>query len=602
MPPSSDPIIPFSSSPAIVLSPERRRDPTPPLRRSLFGSGSPHLLSEKPQRHHSLDLNDVPINLNSDSYDVPELGELLKDEQEKQSLAERQRNLAQLKKRTLALQATRPYYSDEDDDLEVVDDKRSGMQAAVKEEEQERRSGRKKVSEARKRHLSLGGVSMKKKGIVGGTDDGLPFVLGKSTKAKGKGSPEKGRVSQGELNKILARKVGEENRELTRRKEEEWVRRGGRVNVTEGVEGTEISVTDAWKAIAERGLKVAEEVRMQLDDEGEGDEGSDDDWRPELRGSASPSPGVVDENEEGTKQRHAEDTDITMVSASVGLATDDETENVKPRHPRRSLAIIDSESEGESDENVQPARKARQFAFDHDSTNPFEDSDENVMVGPISVPYRNSVSSLDDPTEDDGDKENNTKLMFDRSEDKENKAVTRHTVDSSRSLSGKGGTLFGLEDGLRRGLSMSPGIEARSGDPDEDDDKRKPLTDLVSDEDPFASQAEPSTFATKLQQAAPRSTPSLAALPLSSEPLPITPLLNDCDRGSGFSQFSDEESGPFGGVPLQPGFSDLFESATEKQKSINTPRQLGVLKIGGLSASFSDEVYPGDLDCLFAHD
>jgi mediator of replication checkpoint protein 1 len=167
--------------------------------------------------------------------------------------------------------------------------------------------------------------------------------------------------------------------------------------------------------------------------------------------------------------------------------------------------------------------------------------------------HRGSLSSFDEPTEDENDKENNTQLMFDKSEDKENKAVVRHSpLPARHALGPRGGLLFGLEERTRRALSMSPsGVELSDDEhrraDDESDRPRSPLKELRDEDDPFAFSP---SFTTRLQR------PTSSGL---GSPLPVIG-----NRGTiGFSQFLGEDSEPAADIAksgLQPGFSDIFKS------------------------------------------
>ena len=74
----------------------------------------------------------------------------------------------------------------------------------------------------------------------------------------------------------------------------------------------------------------------------------------------------------------------------------------------------------------------------------------------------------------------------------------------------------------------------------------------------------------------------------------MVPLVTDFEKGSSYPQ-SPQVSDVFGGKLLQPGFSDLFESGTEVQKSTPYKQPSGGL---GLSKSFLDEVCIRDVYLL----
>lgn len=623
--PSSDPIVQFSSSPAGGLTPTPAlpeiASATSPIR-PLATDLALRAPVQKLQQNSSVirSTSATVLSLDSDSDDLPEIGHLLKEEKAKRDAAEMQNKLLETKKRALASKVV--VESNDGDDLEIVypRDGEDEMQAVVGVEAEERKEAKKmkiKLYEGRKRHLTRGTIRLgqqKQKGTPGkesgGGDSSSFFAVGSGSKGK----QEVQLFSQSELSKLLASRVEDERMELTRKKEEEWIRRGGRVtSVDEDVEGgAGALVKDAWKMYAEKGLKVAEEQESVIQADEEDEEGSDQEWVPEMRGSASPAP-RADDDEEDVHQE-----DITMVNDDDEIAEPDdevdEKENFQSRLPRRSLAVLDSESDGDNEnENVQPIRKAGPYGFgrEHIPSTLFalDDNEADIRMSPMQLPsmlHRGSLSSLDEPTEDEGDKENNTRLMYDRSEDKENKAVVRHDV-GGRPLFGMGkGSLFELEEGIRRGLSMSPGgAETRSDEGDDEndknegsDDRRKPFKELLSDDDPFTSPAgsanDSSSFATILQQVSPAVLASSSTLQSSVS----LPQFGDRYGESGFSPFLEDDDIGFGGghenpsfpkaAQLQPGFSDLFESGTEKQGSGSSlqppPRDL---KSGGFS-EFND--------------
>lgn len=521
-------------------------------------------------------------DLDSDSDALPEVGELVSEEQKKRDQAHM---LLEKKKLLLAQQANKPDVSEDDDDLEIVP--ASEMQVAVKEEEAERKSGKKKrISEGRKRQLNLGGIGLERQRAKATPlkDEASSFVSSSVGKLKGKKASAI--MTQDELNKSLVQRVVSVNRELTKQKEEEWVRRGGKV--IDGAEGASSSTNDASTAYAEKGLQAAREQGIGMEVDGDEDEGSDEDWTPEMRGSASPSPQPNDD-EEGDEENQAieedQEADVTMVNPeSDVLATDDDFEekqvlNVRPR--RRAQAIVDSDSDGEKDENTFPIPKSTPRTFG--SPQNYNNENTTLSIPISSMSHRGSLSSTDERTEDENDKENNTSLMFDRSEDKENKAVVRHGDTGAKHLLGtRTSSLFSLEHEIARGLSMSPVMQSRGIDADDEDDEneddRLPLKDLY-DDDPFDSQVTsskpPASFAARLQQASPAAT-----FP------PISNLATFIEDDSGSPQ-SPQVPSVFGAEPLQPGFSDLFESGTEKQISTPFKRPAGGLS---LSESFSGEV------------
>ncbi|KAJ7087167.1 hypothetical protein B0H15DRAFT_842873 [Mycena belliarum] len=491
----------------------------------------------------------------SDDENPPDVVALLDGVKKAKTQAEKQKELKAMKLAALK-QATVVAADDEDDDLQII-----GTEAKEKDIKAKQSSGRKQnASEGQRRQMALGGISLAQQ------------------RAKQRESPPKplaGPRKHSQLVNELAMLVAQNNVELTKKKEDEWVKRGGRVaEIGGGADESEALRNAALKGYAEMGQKNAEarEARMQFDLVDDEDP-SDGDWS-ETRESASPRP---------QEDSDAEDADITMVNEEEEDDEEGASSHLRTRGPRRIRPVIDSDSE--NDENAMPLQKSASFFLRESIL-----GQDNENVPPLDVLggflHRGSVSSTDERTEDEGDKENSTHLMYDRSEDKENKVVPRHPF-STRPGIGRQGSLFGLEEGIQRSLSVSPGHQVHHNEDghDENDvggDKRRPLQPLA-DEDPFL--AEPGLspnvdFAARLQQASP-----LPEGPLNSPESTLRPSFDVGVRTSGkavrLSQFSDDGPANFKGAALQPGFSELFESGTEQQRPAKRPL--------GLSPSFSQK-------------
>lgn len=527
-------------------------------------------------------------DLDSDSDEMPNVDLLIAQNKEKHEKEQIQRRLREIKMKAWTAQSSGQMSDDDADELEIVQS--LDMQMAVKEEDAERKSGRKKrISEGRKRQLNLGKIGLAMQKAHESPTKGGDGQFEKRSGRMQRGKPENGLLTQAELNKRMAKMAEVERMEIIRKKEEEWLRRGGKINTE--VEGAASTALEAAAIYAERGLKMAADrkAETEVDDEDE----SDEDWAPARateRGSASPSPkhdASDEEANESEDQYLIEEADTTMVN-EVGEADDMEYKPLIKKPTRRSTKhIVDSDSDGENhDENTAPKKASLStFTSPRLRSSPIS-NDENAMPPPMPkapmMSHRRSMSSMDDPTEDEGDKENDTSRMWDRGDDKENTAVVRYTAASGKpSFGTRKSSLFGLENDISRALSMSPTLGTQDVDADdegEDEENRRPFKDLLSD-DPFASAgpSNPSTsFAAKLQQASP-----VAMFP-STTPLALAPFLT---KNAGLSQFDDESVGAFDAAPLEPGFSDLFDSTTQKQKTASRP-----LGIFNFSSSFSDEV------------
>ncbi|KAG5644947.1 hypothetical protein DXG03_007412 [Asterophora parasitica] len=576
----ADPIEPFSDP--VSGSPYTHVAPAAPTSYQIDGS-PPN--SPKYEKILQRTLDSFPAS-DDDEEDLPELGAVLANEKTERDRAKRDQNLKELKLRALAA-TSRGHQdsSDSDDDLQVTHASQN-PQVAVKEEADERKSGRKKlVSEGRKRQLNLGGIGLaKQKAMQTPTKvDDLQVLKGTGLR---KGKTIARPTTQIELNRVLAARVEAASLKITKEKQEQWRRRGGKVKDAEG--GTSSSVHDASTLYAAKGLKLPPGRSAVMDVDEEGEEEGDEDWVPgaEERGSASPSPSAVNSgNEEDVEHDQVafEEEDITMVNDTSPTATQDEDTVARlPKFRRPTVKhIVESDSEGENDENSAPVWTPSTLASPRFPPSPLgaHGNDDNAQRQPHSklspLSRRRSLSSMDYQTEDEGDKENEKSRMWDRGDDKENQAVVRHSVGVP--FGSRQASLFGLEVGPSRGLSMSPASDGRQDVVDEDSDEEKNRRLLM--DDPFASSSRsaerPTSFEARLKQASPVSvslTPSL------------TPFIGGSKTPS-FSQFLDDEpASVLAPAPLQGSFSDLFEYGTERPKAAPLKRTV--------SGSFSGPVSP----------
>ncbi|KAF9534984.1 hypothetical protein CPB83DRAFT_901899 [Crepidotus variabilis] len=520
----SDPIEPFSS-------PGQRRTPSPESMAPVFPAARP--TSPVPTRKSAL-----PIPELEDSDDeLPDVSEISK-ESKARSQAEK---LRKMKQQALVQQANAQVPVEEDDEDLVIS---RDPKVEVKEEEDHRRSTKSlRPSKARKIVAQLAHVHPAKKVAV---------VSPRKRKDYNSVMKDSASVSSTkELNKLMLMRAQDAATREKRRKEEEWTKHGG--HLAQRTEIPAVGIEVALKEIAVKGV-IAERSKaskqMDLDEE-QSEDAEDEDWSPELRGSASPEPEEEEPEEEENMEVDADEAETTMVT-DEGDAMDSEDADAtridNVRSSKRNVVVSDSE-EDENDENA-PAK--------------------------VTVDRNRQMSTSSGlATEDEYDKENNTKLMYDHSEDKENTRVARHIPLVQRTPM----SIFDLgNDSLsspeRRGDQVSP-----SG-------SRRPFQDLLSEESPKAIQTSPTrltqSFANKLQA---------SPMPRILNPSPtLKPLISEGslkDFG-GFSQFSQATDDVFGALPLQPGFSDIFDSGTEPQKS---PSRLGKGRSESLSGaeSISDE-------------
>jgi len=366
---------------------------------------------------------------------------------------------------------------------------------------------------------------------------------------------------------LWIRQVAEkDNMRQIKRKEEMWKRLGGAIeehrtsaSISDAMENQIRKRLDVWAKQAE--MKEIETCNLdQILDEGE-----NSDWTPETRGSTSPV----------HKDEH---TDYERME--LGETNDDLLED------QNAQEADSNEDQSDDEESLAPETlvkfKRRHCVRIVDS----EQSDSEEYDSSIRKPKIEHylVSSSDDRTEDENDKENDTRLMFDRSEDKENKAVTRHEPLSNRSIF----------DEQEYDSSPSPphissrGLEHENWDSSQittsSRGKRRPFS-VISAISPSFPRRQPSSltqvFATQLKHS------SQIRKPIEDDGeedvFGSTPLLAPVFGGEntkedkkpappGFSQFSQDGSGSMcldAPAPLQPGFSELFESGTPENDVVS---------------------------------
>ncbi|KAF8665746.1 hypothetical protein AX16_000194 [Volvariella volvacea WC 439] len=568
---SSDPIQLFSSSPTredvqtvAPIQPNGPSHPPPQQVADIFGAPS--------------SLLDPLVSVSVAQNENSRVSQAWSDVDRQKRAAE----LMELKRRAAAMQAAKRVdehqYESDADDLEVITSPKKEVRL-INEEEARRSAEKQRVSQVRKRQLQLGGV-----GLPTLVNDGSPKAT-KDLSVLLKGVPTKkkrgeGLITQAELNQAFMRKIKEDSLNLTRQKEEEWVRRGGKL-AKGSSQQKHHDPQEALKIYAEEGLKAVERqptlAHDDAEDQEDEDEDEDEDFDTALRGSASPEPGedkdemVTDGEDEQVRSNESEDDEVL-----VG----DEAEEEVTRPTRRSRTAIRVESDSELDdgENKTPAPvpAAHRLAQQSDNDN------GGMMLPPMQIPqraHRTSFSSIAsyEPTEDDGDKENDHSLAYDSNDDKENQAVTQQSAplptspfrDASLSPTPRGKT---LKDGEAIGLSSGK--------------KRNPFKGM---EDGKASQPNPSPhspFSSRLRRlSSDQSLASPNSPPLKTEPLQpsptIKPLLGSKGKAKpmGFSQFSDDEDLAFTELPVRGGLSQLFEADTEQPR----PTPPKVLCKGGKS-------------------
>ncbi|KAK2466422.1 hypothetical protein APHAL10511_002064 [Amanita phalloides] len=397
------------------------------------------------------------------------------------------------KQRLLTLQSIRTEVDEDADDLEIIADDIPAF--AVKQAKSSWQSSTRVVALTKPKCLDLGPTTYLQHGY-----------RNNRTSTKGKNVS-----TQEELSRRLAEKVKEENKRLTTQKDDEWIKSGGQLKTL--LEGSQ----DALRIYAQRAIQnIAKHSEDKLD---------------------------FNDLQEQCSEPSDYDGDEIIVDHSIhsGFEPDakptgteiEGTPRIKMRK-RQNITILDSDSELENHEEAVPSKDVvfRVGPRDLGRLPSPDGSDENSMLPP-TLPHRGSVSSIDDQAEDRSDKENDYILMFDRSEDKENKATVRHNIYSSSKAffdesahSTSSGSLMDPKD-LEDEIVMMDG-------------KRTPLTVLSED---------------KSQASRPGAPPFQVRRSMS--PAEITGNILSLSSVTKF------DTAPF----PQVSFTQLFESEIEKPKS-----------------------------------
>jgi mediator of replication checkpoint protein 1 len=461
--------------------------------------------------------------------------------------ADQRQRLSQLKKFWLLRQKE----SEEDGDLGLEVEKPTEL-------ERQRKSTGKKISQGQQILLANAGVR-KKPLRLDPQKAGQENIAGirKAILKQGTSDPHV-------LNLLLRRQAEEESLDIVKQKEEEWKRLGGTVRDRQHTE----SVEDAQRNQIQRGLAV---------------------WSGQATTSWSTNEDVDDAEEDGSdwsKESGSESGSEDAIDyEKMEMVEDDEEMVVEQGRTDNGSDVNQSEGEKEDPtfKGKSKGRSRRRVVDSDESDTGGEAVDNDRPSGTSAAHY--ITSSSDDRTEDENDKENNTRLMFDRSDDKENKAVVRHVPFPSTSS-------CSVFDDSDRDLSLSPphvvacgldpGIKSGPESPINASEEREPFG-ILSEASPMSHRIQ-STGLTQSFDIQLEHSPSAVSFedgdvfaPVLSAPvasLTFAPVF-DCDSGGkgkepalGFSQVLQESGTRSFGAPSllrRPGLSDLFNSNTQKE-------------------------------------
>lgn len=373
----------------------------------------------------------------------PEVSSLVRQSDRKREAEQQKQKLTDYKMRLL--KNPQPVYMDDDSDLEVLD---NDMHVVAKEEAKERQAAKARharPSVGRKNQLTLAGRSVahspaKKGTLVHRNREDLEVMQAAAAPAfsvearaelrKGK-ERATGRVGPKDLNKMLLRASEKQSKEITRQKEQEYYKREGPPR--DRVDGMALGDTfrENLQRMIAKGIHVArkQEHDEDGDDEAQDDE-SDGEWTPDMA------------QDDDAGEQEADDTDENEVLREVSMASEteedqDEETNVRHRPQRRNVMVIDSDDDAENIPTYRAGQDLGRVLVADSSL--VLDSQPAFMLN-----HRRSVSSIDEHLEEGTDKENDSRLMFDRGEDKENTVIAGSSTLSPTGLVRGRGSLISL--------------------------------------------------------------------------------------------------------------------------------------------------------------
>ncbi|KIK91696.1 hypothetical protein PAXRUDRAFT_830609 [Paxillus rubicundulus Ve08.2h10] len=523
-----------------------------------------------------------PAAADSSDDEMPELNRVLQQEQRKRQTDEKQQRLQEVK-----LAALRQGYSSkasdgEDDDLLIVKD---DMHTIARKEAVQRRLDKANGSPAKAKakvlamgHRSVPRTSSARSGLLARpkfSEQNLREFAKPSFVRTGKDG--KDLLSKKQLDRMMMMQHEQEKLRTIQQHEEEWIQKGGRLSRGDGADNGQTSLSQTVGACAEQGLKAADNGDATTGEHEEGStDNSDEDYSPGLRGSASPEP--MDANEDVSSDQG----DEMEVLPNSEPPTDDENGNAVPlkrkfglrRPPRVVLGSDDDEEEH----------------LNHRVSMP-DSSTVDIELGARAVTgHRNSTSSTESQTEDENDKENTVKLMYDRSEDKENKAVVRHSPSLPRSAFGlRPGFLRGVDDGVQSSLNLSSMADTNGAAASPKEMVRSPLKDISKeDDDPFLlSPPSKDPFTERLLQSVVASPPHPSASKLGlGSPVLRSERTGHLSQLSFDSENDENVASGFKAPVLQPSFLDKLNSQANLVPSLAA---LNPLPSDGFSQLFPDE-------------
>lgn len=570
-------------------SPVVSADLLPPASKYKAGStvdyheDDPFRISALPRAPKEIGMEGNADSDSSSDVEMPGISEILAQKQAYESQRAQKERLQQLKLAAIAQQqqkrastsADSPPGAEQDSDDDGLDVVPDTMHSVAREEAAVRAAaGHTRPSAGRTTQLRFAGVLASPQrndahSIIPTTDESPEKLMAAaaqstfiSSLARGGAVAGRGKRNAGmtkaDLERMVLRNAEAQSEQLRREKEDEWVRRGGRV-----VGVMEVVGEEKIQELIGEALERSDDTLAQGD--GGGDAGSDDDdddadYVPVERGSASPQQEQREQDElqmpieenRANMDEHAEDHDVTIAEAMALAETeiDSETESGAPNNVRlrRRTARSRHTIIGSDDEDGP-------LAVEHKST-----SEEDIRPLPLSLPdlpspaFTSTASSRPsgnaDHPDHDHDHENDPDVSGNDT-DKENRAVVRRDISGTAPTHGAR-VLFDdiLSARAGMGAALQPSV-------------------LPADDDPFAFTPSPA----KAREQAMRRLGSPAPKPFSAK--------------RGLSQMFEEEEGDgLGSVPA------LMIQGVDGERATPGEMDAGLMGfkpvLGGLSQAFEE--------------
>ncbi|THH12400.1 hypothetical protein EW145_g66 [Phellinidium pouzarii] len=383
-------------------------------------------------------------------------------------------------------------------------------------------------------------------------------------------------VDHRSLQSAMLSKASKQSMQITRGKEEEWQRRGGKLSSKQRT----MSVDGPYSIQRLAGELAFRKSEAESDDQqdantnvGSGsEESNDEDWQSEVHDSVDLNAGrSPNESEEEFEGDDVGDENIYGENVNALQTAFDSEDEGKPgrrqfkvRH--KSKRVIVSDSDGEEINQRQSSRRILA-------------SDTLVFIGDLG--HRDPVSSASESVLDEENKENDTRLLLDNSEDKENHVTPLHS--SAGRASRRSSAVLDFQERTRH-LPMSPNADTGNIDVLRE---HKPLQARKMDDldDLFAPSASPTISFPKPSQARFTSTSPKALRSAFGTERSFSQLFDDDENAA----LADENMSPKSF--LQPAFR-FHTSQKGSDFALRPSFEPKPLKLGNLSDVFSSDSQP----------